>query len=773
MNSSELKPPDKHLHKKEYKAIGHDGLYYQAKNLTLVKGEKTVKLDATTARLLQYFLDNPGKVIARAELIEQVWQTNFVSDNAINRTISVLRKELGGDTNYYITTIPKKGYCFVHPEPPDETPLTQANETISEKPITKTAKPSAIKPTKIHWLAGGFLATLVLLLLWRMDGAFISNETQTPAIRTGLEVINIAVVPFASSSNEPNQQLLADGLTEEVINLLTRIPGLVVFDVKPEKTAVNSKNNAQYLLQGTVRKRGRQIRVSVKLVNTSSGAYLFSTVFDRPLEDIFVVQQNIAAQVGAALKLSLLHKVRYMDYHSSALQKIDYLGVEQLVIAHARLNTNNDSSIGQGTDLLFSLNQRYPQTPEIMGLLAWAYYISGNTAQQSEFNPRHHSTKMAKAALQLDPTNLNALKVLYYYYSNQAEFREQAYAISERIVTLHPGRQSAWRTRLHLMINTMRPCQEILTFVKSIPQGVFTDHRLKIINHILAVCLQEKPLEALADLKTNTDQKTINKAINNNLYLFNIRHDMAYSSLRARIRRKPTQASLTDYYLLQLAAGAQIDAADTKKWIENKGAWGNLISIYNTLYGLPVTHNISDDPLSYSKLAPFHIVHQVAAALITQAKQTGDNSTITRYQSQAAPFAINLFNRLETIALMMLQHHQGLYSQSQLTAKKLFDKLAVYHQNHPQSFTFWSLGSDFIIAKFYCGAQCKFPINKAATGSSGDVLRQLFKPNHPWWMDDIGFMKVALSPWLNEPIVAQYLNLIEQDRLRFRAQNAL
>jgi DNA-binding winged helix-turn-helix (wHTH) protein len=86
--------------------------HFDVPNLLLVRGDDTIKLEAIQGRLLSCFLLQPNVVITRAELIEQVWSSQYVSDNAINRSISSLRKSLGGDPKRYITTVPKIGYCF-------------------------------------------------------------------------------------------------------------------------------------------------------------------------------------------------------------------------------------------------------------------------------------------------------------------------------------------------------------------------------------------------------------------------------------------------------------------------------------------------------------------------------------------------------------------------------------------------------------------------------------------------------------------------------------
>ncbi|MCJ8271999.1 MAG: hypothetical protein MJK04_21715, partial [Psychrosphaera sp.] len=369
------------------------------------------------------------------------------------------------------------------------------------------------------------------------------------------------------------------------------------------------KKKAQYILKGSVHKSGYSVRVTVQLIEVSSGAYLFSTIFDRTLKDIFAVQQNIAQQVGAALKLSLIHK---NPHYSSALAKLDHLGVERLVIARARLNTYTDTSINQAFKDLSALNQRYPKTPEVLGLLAVAYNSLSDTAQQNVPNPKQQSTKAAKEALALDPTNLDALKVLYYHYTDLAHLREQGYIISEQIIRHHPGRKSAWRARLHLMINTMRPCQEIQTFVTSIPQGVFSAHRLSIINYILNVCLQSKPLEGLTSLHINgVNQATMKKAISNNIYLFEIHHDMMFDAVKIRSRRKPTQTILTDYYWLQLASGTHSNAMATAKLIDKQGFWPWLILLYNTLYQLPEAKMPQNDSVFNTKAAQINIMHHM------------------------------------------------------------------------------------------------------------------------------------------------------------------
>jgi DNA-binding winged helix-turn-helix (wHTH) protein len=101
----------------EIRQIDVDGLSFDQQNLVLLRrndsGDKqSTKLDSLTANLLCCFLDNPDTVLSREQLIEQVWANRHTSDNAVNRSVSVLRKALGPNDKQYISTISKVGYRF-------------------------------------------------------------------------------------------------------------------------------------------------------------------------------------------------------------------------------------------------------------------------------------------------------------------------------------------------------------------------------------------------------------------------------------------------------------------------------------------------------------------------------------------------------------------------------------------------------------------------------------------------------------------------------------
>jgi adenylate cyclase len=138
--------------------------------------------------------------------------------------------------------------------------------------------------------------------------------TTFPLPRTELPMPTVAVLPFTNLSGDPDQQLLCDGITEEIIIALGKTPGLQVV-ARSSVTALRGqqldavdagrKLNAKNILEGTVRKIDRRIRVTAELVDVQSGYNLWSEGFNREMKDLFTVQDEIAQNIAAALRTKL------------------------------------------------------------------------------------------------------------------------------------------------------------------------------------------------------------------------------------------------------------------------------------------------------------------------------------------------------------------------------------------------------------------------------------------------------------------------------------
>ena len=160
----------------------------------------------------------------------------------------------------------------------------------------------------------------VAILLALALGVFLLRPDNLAESPSAIDVVSpaaasIAVMPFANVSDEPGNDYFSDGLTSELLNLLADVPELRVMarsasfffkgkSVSPQR--VGEQLNVAHLLEGEVRKAGDQLRISVWLINTASGAEVWHETFDRTMEDIFAVQNEIAASTVDEMRLAIL-----------------------------------------------------------------------------------------------------------------------------------------------------------------------------------------------------------------------------------------------------------------------------------------------------------------------------------------------------------------------------------------------------------------------------------------------------------------------------------
>lgn len=127
-------------------------------------------------------------------------------------------------------------------------------------------------------------------------------------------VLSIAVLPFVNMSSDPEQEFFSDGISEELLNVLAQFPGLRVaartssFQFKGQNRDVGeiaAALNVAHILEGSVRKSGTRLRITAQLIKADDGFHIWSATYDRELDDVFAIQDEIAKAIGAALKVKL------------------------------------------------------------------------------------------------------------------------------------------------------------------------------------------------------------------------------------------------------------------------------------------------------------------------------------------------------------------------------------------------------------------------------------------------------------------------------------
>ena len=248
---------------------------------------ETVRLEARTMRLLVYLAEHAGEVVSIDALLKDVWSGVIVTSDSVYQAVASLRRELGDDPRQptYIATVPRLGYKLI------------------AKVAETTDAPASAAPVSRRrglWLVA--IAAVICLVL--IDTYAIHNRAMT----------SIAVVPFLDLTEGMSHEYFADGMTEEVIDKLSKIHGLHVaaptssFYLKNRPIAVADiakKLHVTYVLDGSVRKSHTTYRVAARLSRGDDGLVVWSETYDRPAGDMLMVQDDIATQVTKALNASL------------------------------------------------------------------------------------------------------------------------------------------------------------------------------------------------------------------------------------------------------------------------------------------------------------------------------------------------------------------------------------------------------------------------------------------------------------------------------------
>ena len=188
-----------------------------------------------------------------------------------------------------------------------------------EEDVDRSASITNITGRKLDFMIIGILS--VALAFFAIDKFLWTNPASVAVEQSDLVAdveagpVKIAVLPFVNMSDDSNQEYFSDGLSEELLNLLAKIPDLRVtsrssaFSFKDRNftiAEVGEQLNVDHVLEGSVRRSGDTIRITAQLIEVATDAHQWSETWDRKFEDVFVIQDEIAARVVEALKLELL-----------------------------------------------------------------------------------------------------------------------------------------------------------------------------------------------------------------------------------------------------------------------------------------------------------------------------------------------------------------------------------------------------------------------------------------------------------------------------------
>ena len=222
------------------------------------RNDQRLEVEPRVFDLLVYLIANRDRLVTKDDLIAGVWRGRIVSDSALASALNAARSAIGdnGQDQRMIRTSARQGFRFVAPV------------------------------------------------------AAIGKTTETPSWQQSPGVPRIAVLPFLNLGGEPEQEYFVDGLVEDMIGALARFKSLRVLPrnasfawkgKRYELAEVARQLGARYILEGSIRKAGGGIRIAGRLIDVASGVHLWADRFDGALEEVFEVQDRIAAAVVGAI----------------------------------------------------------------------------------------------------------------------------------------------------------------------------------------------------------------------------------------------------------------------------------------------------------------------------------------------------------------------------------------------------------------------------------------------------------------------------------------
>ena len=284
------------------------------------KGGKTVRLEPRAMRLLVCLAAHPGHVVSVEQLLREAWKDVIVTPDSVYHVVAALRRLLGedGKDRSYIATVPRRGYRLVAPVASwVDAPAQNSTDPAGQAPsVSHSVAPTrtSLRRSRAVWLGVAALALgyVVFDKLWLWP----PSTVERPAAPASINVFDrsIAVLPFVDMSEQRDQEYFADGMAEQILDLLATIPALKVigrtssfqFKGKNEDLrAIGAKLGVAYLLEGSVRKAANRVRVTAQLLASRDGAHLWSGTYDRDMGDVLKMQEEIAAGLVRALQITV------------------------------------------------------------------------------------------------------------------------------------------------------------------------------------------------------------------------------------------------------------------------------------------------------------------------------------------------------------------------------------------------------------------------------------------------------------------------------------
>jgi TolB-like protein/DNA-binding winged helix-turn-helix (wHTH) protein/Tfp pilus assembly protein PilF len=312
----------------------------------LHKGGTRVHLPDQPFQVLKALLDRPGELVSREELRQRLWSAETFVDfeHGLNAAVRRLRDALGDSAEVprFIETLPRRGYRFIAPVIQAHTAAEEASSERKDQTRSETATTPNVtsmqRLKRVRVLAGiATVVTVAAIVLWAFG--YLPSSLARREAAAGDGRFMLAVLPFENVTGDPDQEFIADGMTDELIAQLGRMDpshlGVIARTSamqfkKTTKRAdqIGSDLGVSHVVEGSVRTASNRIRVAVQLIETRSESQLWAEQYEGNVENLLTLQRDIgeavARQIMARLGVVPAHSPANPRRHSTIAEAYDH-----------------------------------------------------------------------------------------------------------------------------------------------------------------------------------------------------------------------------------------------------------------------------------------------------------------------------------------------------------------------------------------------------------------------------------------------------------------
>ncbi|MGI9480125.1 MAG: winged helix-turn-helix domain-containing tetratricopeptide repeat protein [Hyphomicrobiaceae bacterium] len=367
--------------------------------------------------IIQLLVENRHRMVSKSEMMDVVWDGRIVSESAVSSRIRSARKVLGdsGKSQRLIRTVHGQGLRFV------------AEVQVIDR---EAARP---------------------------DNEGRSFDQVVPG-----DARAIGVLPFINMSDDPEQDYFAHGITEDITTALSNVKTFAVLarnstssykDESVDIRRIGLDLNINYVIEGSVRRSGNRVRVTAQLINASTGDQLWAERYDGTLDDIFDLQDRITSKIVGTIEPELVRAegLRLQGKPPDNMDAYDYL-LRGLACMHKL--TREETAKGRAHfEKAIELDPNYGRA---YAFATWVYrrgVQERGLASLSE-DDRRNAVVLARNALRCDRNDPSVLVYASITFSEIERNLEEASALLDRALTMHPNSHRFWNAKARLLAQT-------------------------------------------------------------------------------------------------------------------------------------------------------------------------------------------------------------------------------------------------------------------------------------------------------------------------------